>query len=124
MQINISARHGQLSEATREKITAKVEKLSRFFERLTVIDVTVDLEHRETPNVELLVSAEHKHDFVARDRTDNLLTSVESVVHKVEQQLKKYKSKLQDRRSPGGARVAEERTSTPEESSAEDDSVL
>ena len=74
--------------------------------------------------MELLVSAEHKHDFVARDRTDNLLTSVDSVVHKVEQQLKKYKSKLQDRRSPGGARVAQERPASPEESSAEDDSVL
>ena len=69
------------------------------------------------------VSAEHKHDFVAHDRTDNLLTSVESVVHKVEQQLKKYKSKLQDRRAPGSARVGEEQPSTPEESSAEDDSL-
>ena len=47
MQINISARHGHLSDATRGKITAKVEKLARLFERLTAIEVTVDLEHEQ-----------------------------------------------------------------------------
>ena len=49
MQINISARHGHLSDATRDKITAKVEKLARLFERLSAIEVTVDLEHEQNP---------------------------------------------------------------------------
>ena len=50
MQIKISARHGQLSEATREKISAKVSKLARYFERLTAIEVTVNLEHADAPS--------------------------------------------------------------------------
>ncbi len=53
MQINISTRHGHISEATREKITAKLEKLSRLFERLTAIELTVDLEHEEDPLMDL-----------------------------------------------------------------------
>ena len=61
MQIKISARHGQLSDATQEFIREKAEKLLRFFERLTLIEVTVDLKN-EMPAVEMLVSAEHKHD--------------------------------------------------------------
>ena len=102
MQIKISTRHGHVSEETRAKITAKVEKLTRFFERLTAIEVTIDLEHRENPNVDLRVSAEHKHDFVATNRSDELMASVDKVVDKMEQQLRKYKEKVQDRhRGPG-----------------------
>ena len=107
MQINISARHGQLSETTREKIVAKLEKLPRMFDRLTSIDVTVNLEHRDNPEVELQVAAEHKKDFVATVRADELMAGVDSVLHKVEQQLRRYKEKLQDRHRGGDSRHEE-----------------
>jgi len=97
VQIKISTRHGHLSEATQDKIRTKLEKLTRFFERLTAIEITVDLEHREAPRVDLKVSAEHKHDFVATNQTDELIASVDKVVDKMEQQLRKYKQKVQDR---------------------------
>lgn len=108
MQINISARHGQLSEATREKITNKVEKLTRYFERLTSIEVTVDLEHKENPSVEVLVSVEHNQDFVAHDTSASLMGSLETVLHKLEQQIKKYKEKIQNHHRASGARHAAE----------------
>ena len=73
MQISISAQHGHLSDATREKITAKVEKLARLFERLLAIEVTVNLEHENDPCVDLRVSAEHKHDFVAAESGTSLM---------------------------------------------------
>lgn len=102
MQISISTRHGHLSDATQAKITAKMEKLSRLFERLTAIEVTVDLEHKESPLVDLRVSAEHKHDFVATEQAGELLASIDGAIHKVEQQLRKYKQKVQDHhKSPG-----------------------
>ena len=97
MQVIISARHGQLSDESREKIAEKLQKLPRFFERMMSIELTIDLEHEENPHVELLVSAEHKHDFVATDQSDNLIGSVDTVIHKVEQQLRKYKEKIQSR---------------------------
>jgi putative sigma-54 modulation protein len=99
--INISTRHGHLSEATQAKITAKLEKMSRLFERLTAIDVTVDLEHKDSPTVDLRVSAEHKHDFVATEQNDELMAALDGAVHKIEQQLRKYKQKVQEHRGPG-----------------------
>ena len=42
MQTNISARHGHLSTSTQERIAEKVEKLSRYFDRLMAIQVTVE----------------------------------------------------------------------------------
>lgn len=109
MQIKIAARHGQLSETTRDKILGKVEKLPRFFDRLTAIDVIVDLQDELAPSVELVVSAEHKHDFRAADKSDNLMTALDSVVQKMEQQLKKYKDRLQDHRKPSYGHVEEGR---------------
>jgi putative sigma-54 modulation protein len=101
VQINISTRHGHLSDASQEKIRGKAEKLHRLFERLTSIEVTVDLEHNDAPVVDLRVSAEHKHDFVANVSGAELMGAVDGAVHKVEQQLRKYKEKVQERhRSP------------------------
>jgi len=101
VHIGISTRHGSLSDGAQAKIRAKLEKLPRLFERLTAIEVTVDLERRDEPNVDLRVSAEHKHDFVASNRSNDLMGSIDQVMHKLEQQLRKYKKKIQDRhRSP------------------------
>ncbi|MCC7085785.1 MAG: ribosome-associated translation inhibitor RaiA [Pirellulales bacterium] len=97
MQINITSRHGHLSAATRSKIAAKVARLERYFERVTAIEVTVDLEHETTPVVDLRVDAEHKHDFVATEQSGDLWRSLDGTVQKLEQQLRKYKEKVQAR---------------------------
>lgn len=97
MQINVSTRHGHLSSESQARITSKVEKLARFFERLTSIEVTVDLEHEESPTVDLRVSAEHKHDFVATGHESTLAASLDAAISKLEQQLRKYKEKVQSR---------------------------
>jgi putative sigma-54 modulation protein len=102
VQIEISTRHGHVSEQTQTKIKDKVEKLTRFLDRIAAIEVTVDLEHREQPNVDLRISADHKHDFVATSRSENLMAAIDIVVEKMEQQLRKHKQKVQDRhRNPG-----------------------
>jgi putative sigma-54 modulation protein len=107
VQIQVSTRHGQLSEASQQKISAKAEKLTRIFERLTAIAVVVDLTDEAMPKVDLQVSAEHKHDFVAHDQSDNLMASVDAVIHRMEQQLRKYKEKVQDRHRSGEPRRQE-----------------
>ena len=107
MQISISTRHGHLSDATRAKITAKAEKLARLFDRLLAIEVTVDLEHPESPTLDVRVSAEHKHDFVATETAANLLTALDGAIHKLEQQLRKYKEKVQDHHRSDAPRQAQ-----------------
>jgi putative sigma-54 modulation protein len=101
VQTTITARHGQLSEGTKAKITAKLDKLLRYFDRLMSIEVTVDLEHKDSPTVDLKVSAEHKHDFVAEGQAGELLAAVDAAVHKIEQQIKRYKEKVIDQHHRG-----------------------
>lgn len=102
MQISISAKHGHVSATTQERITEKVEKLKRFFDRVTAIRVLVDLEHREAVEVEVRVMAEHASDFVASARAGELFAALDGVLQKLEQQLRKHKERIQDgHRQPG-----------------------
>jgi putative sigma-54 modulation protein len=96
MQVEVSTRHGELSEVTQKKITEKVEKLQRYFERLMSINVTVDLEKPDEPKIEVIVTPEHKHDFVASHQSKDMFASLDHVIAKLEQQIKKYKEKIQD----------------------------
>ncbi len=106
VQIKISARHGHLAEETQDFIREKAEKLLRYFERLTSIEVTVDLKD-EMKVVEFLVSAEHKHDFVAREVNSDILAAVDLLMDKLERQLSRYKEKIQDhRRRPPTSEIA------------------
>jgi putative sigma-54 modulation protein len=113
VQISISTRHGHVSEETQAKITEKLEKLTRLYDRIGAIELTINLEHREAPAVDLKVSATHKHDFVAASTSVELLASVDDVVEKMEQQLRKYKQKVQDRHRGSGHRPPES-SSEPE----------
>lgn len=115
MQIKLSVRHGQLSEEKQNHIRTKAEKLLHFFERLTMIEILVDLK-KEEPLVECLVQAEHKHDFVATERNLEVLAAVDAVLSKVEAQIRKYKEKIQDhRRTPPTGEVAESPAKEPDD---------
>jgi putative sigma-54 modulation protein len=107
VQINISARHGHVSDETQEKINEKLEKLPRIYDRISAIELTLNLEHSEMVQVDLKVTAKHKPDFLASSMSDNLMGSIEQVVEKVEQQLRKHKGKVQDRHRSAGHRQQE-----------------
>ena len=66
-------------------------------ERVTAINVTVTFENGGV-RVEILVDAEHKHNFVANDAGDDIIPTFDLAMHKMEQQIKKYKERIQDHR--------------------------
>ncbi len=101
MQINISVRHGHLSPATQERITEKVEAVRKFYDRLTSIQVIVDLSHRDSPTVEITANAEHHDTFVSQVKSDSILTALDGAIDKLEQQLRKHKERLKDHKAAG-----------------------
>ena len=105
MQVNISTRHGSLSADTREKITEKVGKLRRLYDRVSAIEVKVNLERREAPQIELRLSVERSGSFVARESSTSVMAALDGVIDKIEQQLRKHKDKCRDRRSQSLGRV-------------------
>jgi putative sigma-54 modulation protein len=106
VQIKISVRHGHLSDGMQQFIRDKAEKLLHYFERLTMIEVTVDMK-KDQKQVEFVVQAEHKHDIVARESHSDLTAAVDLVLDKLALQLRRYKEKIQDhRRTPSTGDVA------------------
>lgn len=101
MQTTIAARHGHLSTSAQEKITEKVEVVRKFFDRVTAISVTVDLEHRERAQVELRVRAEHHDEFVAIDEASTVFAALDGVIDKMENQLRRFKERLKEHRAVG-----------------------
>jgi putative sigma-54 modulation protein len=107
VQVKLSVRHGHLSDETQKIIREKAGKLLHFFERLTLIEVTVDMQQKESKHVEFVVQAEHKHDFVARESNGEVLVALDHALAKIEGQLRRYKEKIQDhRRDPSAGEIA------------------
>ena len=98
VQIKVSARHGHLNDDHQREIRERAERLLHFFDRITMIDVTVDLGDKIRKKVEVLVDAEHKHDFVAHDEHEELIAAVDLAVDRIKHQIHRYKERIQDRR--------------------------
>ena len=108
MEIKVNARNGDLPGSIQEKIQAKVSKLPRFFDRTTGINVIVDLKHTDNPKVEVIVSAEQTEDFFAADTGSNVIVALDSVINKIERQLRKHKEKITEHRGRQSQSVSEE----------------
>lgn len=114
MQVAITARHGHVSDETHEYISRKAGKLLTYFERVTAIQVTLDFED-DRVSTELLVDAEHKHSFVARVTGSEVIPTFDQTLHKMEQQIRKYKQKIQDHRRDRPLKDITEETETESE---------
>jgi ribosome hibernation promoting factor len=94
VQIEISTRHAGLGAEQHRYLHEKAEKLLKYFGRLMAIEVAVD-HVKHAWEIEILVSAEHKHDFVARESASTPEVAMDACVHKIEQQLRRYKERVQ-----------------------------
>jgi putative sigma-54 modulation protein len=92
--IEITTRHGELDSEQHRYLHDKAEKLLKYFGRLMAIEVKAD-QGKHAWEVEILVSAEHKHDFVARESGLTAEVAMDQCVHKIEQQLRRYKERVQ-----------------------------
>jgi len=95
VQIEISTRHGVLGPEQHAHLHEKAEKLQKYFGRLMAIEVAVD-QTKNAWSVEIRASAEHKHDFFASEVGPSASAAMDQCVHKVEQQLRKYKERVQN----------------------------
>ena len=103
----------------------KAEKLQKYFARLMAIEVAVD-HVKHAWEIEILVSAEHKHDFVARESGATPEAAMDACVHKIEQSapaLQGTGAAPQGGRAPGGHDLASG-SSEIRRSSEEADAIL
>jgi putative sigma-54 modulation protein len=76
---------------------AEVREIADLFRARDPDQVTLDFLDGRV-RAEILVDAEHKHNFVALAEGDDASVTFDGALHKMEQQIRKYKEKVQDHR--------------------------
>ena len=99
--IDISSRHGQVSDRMREYAQKKAEKLIRYNTQTSRIEVVVDGPH-ESPEIEMVVHIDHHDHVVAQAKDEHFNAAMDSVAAKVERQLIKLKEKAKSHKGDGG----------------------
>ena len=94
MQITITARHFELTNAIRDFIEQSCEKLSRYFDQIISINVILTLENMRN-HVELNLHAS-KYNLLSDSVDMDMYVAVETAIEKIEVQLKKLKDKVTD----------------------------
>jgi putative sigma-54 modulation protein len=101
MQVSVSARHGVLQPGDQSLIEDKAGNIRRLYDRISAIEVTVDLEHLDKPLVEIKVSVEQADDCVASADATTVIAALDAVIPKVEQQIRRIKDKKTGHRATG-----------------------
>lgn len=107
MQIQLTGRHVDLTDDVREYINEKANRLPRFYDRIHEIEVILDHES-ELFTAEMIVRADRKHTFVARETGADTFALIDVVVDRLERQLVKHKEKNRNHKHDGKNDIARE----------------
>ena len=98
MQITITGRHIEVTDAMREYASEKVAKLPRYFDRIQSIAVIADKHDSHAYEVEIIVTVEHADPFIGTQAHNDLYACIDDAVDKLERQLTDHKEKLRNRK--------------------------
>lgn len=94
MQINITGHHVDITQALRDCVESKMERLERHFDNVTDIHVILrveKLQHKAEATVHVSGSR------IFADAVDSdMYVAIDSLTDKLDRQVKKYKEKLTD----------------------------
>ncbi len=93
MLFTITGKHIEITDAIKAHAQEKVEKLPRYFDSITQIEVIVEGNEGGKQCVEVIVHAEHNDLLIAKEVGDDMYACIDLAIHKLERQLKKTKEK-------------------------------
>ena len=108
MQLKLTARHDNPSDATRRYAEAKLSKLDRRLHDLTLVEVTFSREHNpsiaDDHTVDAVVHAKGP-DIVAKESAPTYEAAIDKLLDKLQRQIERYRDKrtVEKRRSSAAA---------------------
>jgi len=97
MQVTVTGRHLEMTDAIRQYARGKVGKLPRYYDRVSEAELIAEKNERLF-RVELRVQADHHDPFIAHNEGDDLYACIDAVVDKLERQLTDHKEKVRNRK--------------------------
>ncbi|NLV45009.1 MAG: ribosome-associated translation inhibitor RaiA [Candidatus Hydrogenedentes bacterium] len=92
MNLTITGRHMEMTEALKAYIESHVKKMKVHFDRAIDIDVILDVEkHRHIAEINLHANGVRIH---SKEASADMYASVDAVMSKLEKQVRKYKDRI------------------------------
>ena len=97
MQIDITGHHVDVSDALKDYVHAKFERLERHFDKMIDVHVTLTVEKLiQKAEATLLLSGNDVH--AEAQTTDDMYASIDALVNKLDRQIVKHKEKITSHR--------------------------
>ncbi len=97
MQIDITGQHLEITEAIRKYVTDKLPRLEKHFDNIIGAHVILKIEkYVHTAECTLLVAGGKR--LHAEDNNDDLYAAIDSMLSKLDRQVRRHKSKLTEHR--------------------------
>ena len=95
MQLNISGHHVELTEALKDYVNEKFQRLERHFDQISNTNVTLQVEKlRQIAEATVNISGGELH---AKAETEDMYAAIDALVDKLDRQILKHKEKHVDR---------------------------
>ena len=96
MQINLTGHHVDITPAIRSYVENKFVRLERHFDNMTRIQVILSVEkERQKAEASIMVN---KGNIYADSQHEDMYAAIDSLLDKLDRQIKKHKEKLTDHR--------------------------
>jgi len=92
MQITITARHFELTDPIKDYADSAMRGLKRYFDNIIVAEMILRVEKNR--NIAELNLSVKKINFVAKAHEQDMYTAIDSVIRKIERQIKKQVGKM------------------------------
>lgn len=99
MNVVVKAPHMEVTEAMRQYVEGKLDKLPRYYDGILTAEAVLDRQADDAV-VEIVVTARRKTTFVATQRGPDLYACVDGCMDNVVEQLRRHKDKVRDRQGP------------------------
>jgi putative sigma-54 modulation protein len=96
MQINLTGRHLDITDAIRSYVQSKFERLERHFDHVTNVHVILSVEKlRQKAEASMHISG---HDVFADSEHEDMYAAIDTLIDKLDRQVLRHKEKMKNHR--------------------------
>ncbi|MFZ0034439.1 MAG: ribosome-associated translation inhibitor RaiA [Sedimentisphaerales bacterium] len=102
MLFTIAGKHVGITETVKRYAEEKTSKFPKYYSGINQVEVIINGEPSSKTSVEIIAKGEHSKIFVVTETDVDIYRCIDAAVHKLEEQLRRRKSKERDNKHMDG----------------------
>lgn len=108
MNLKITGLNFDVTEAVKQRVTEKLERISRHSDNLITVNVTLSVDkHSNKAEADVHLSGKNIHVEAVEQENNNMYAAIDSMADKLDRAIIKHKEKSHDPRRGGVPEIAE-----------------